>query len=99
MTTPNKKQSQQEQNEARREAQERNEQKGDRFNAEIEGNSMTVTINPTSDTRYPEGSTYVSVMVDETGKKNDATMIVSEDGEILSDNKKSSWYEPDEEKS
>ncbi|GIK64307.1 MAG: hypothetical protein BroJett018_21010 [Chloroflexota bacterium] len=76
-------------NEKRQAAQQRNEREGEQISV---GNGKTATINPTSDPKHPEGSTYVSVK-NADGTKDDATMVVDKDGNILNENPKSSWYE------
>lgn len=76
-------------NDKRQQAQERNEKEGEQISI---GNGKTATINPTSDPRYPNDSTYISVK-NTDGTKDDATMVVDKDGNILNTNPKSSWYQ------
>ena len=85
-------------NDARQQAQDRNLREGEQISANIEGRNCTVTINPTSDPKYPSGSEYVSVKDTESGRKTDATMVVDKDGNILNENPRSSWYEGDKKK-
>jgi hypothetical protein len=71
-------------NKQREDAKKRNELEGERLNL---GDGKKATINPTSDPKYPSGSTYVTI-TNKNGKKDDATMVVDKNGNILNKVKK-----------